>query len=138
MIHLEDTVKAWTALQSHIHIKPISSEDDYLKMVALANELADNLEPVHGPVDEMFHLVTELIGVWEAQHVRIPQAEPKEVLRYLLEVHHLRRKDLADIVSRSQISDILSGRRAISKRLAKDLATRFNTDVSVFICGHCK
>lgn len=37
------------------------------------------------------------------------------------------------IASPTVVSDILAGRRAISKKVAKALAVRFHTDVSAFL-----
>lgn len=128
-----EIAKAWSMLQDQVFLKPIRSEDDYRKMVALANELADNLEEEDGPLDELFDLVTDLIEVWESHHVDIPKAEPREVLRYLLQTHDLKQKDLAHIASPTIISDILAGRREISKKVAKELAEKFGTDMSIFI-----
>jgi HTH-type transcriptional regulator/antitoxin HigA len=67
------------------------------------------------------------------EHVFIPAATPTAVLRHLLEVNNLKQKDLEDIASQTLVSDILNGRRQISKRLAKALAARFNVDIAAFI-----
>ncbi|MDR5741991.1 helix-turn-helix domain-containing protein [Caballeronia sp. LZ029] len=125
--------KTWIALQEQIFLKPIRNDDDYRKMVALANELADHLEGDEGPLADLFGVVTDLIEVWESHQPELPKAEPKDVLRYLLDTHDLKQKDLADIASPTVISDILAGRRAISKSVAKALAERFGTDVSAFV-----
>ncbi|WP_414443292.1 helix-turn-helix domain-containing protein [Burkholderia sp. 22PA0106] len=127
--------KTWSALQEQVFLKPIRDEGDHRKMVALANELADHLhlEADEGPLHDLFDLVTDLIEGWESRQVALPKAEPREVLRYLLEAHGLKQKDLADIASPTLISDILAGRRAISKNVAKALAERFGTDMSVFV-----
>jgi HTH-type transcriptional regulator/antitoxin HigA len=128
-----ELVKAWSNLQDQVFLKPIQNEDDYRKMAALADGLADELEEKDGPLDDLFCLVTTLIEVWESRNVNIPKAEPREVLRFLLEAHDLKQKDLSKIASPTVISDILAGRRAISKNVAKLLADRFSTDMSVFI-----
>ena len=125
--------KTWSTLQAQVFLKPIRSDDDYRKMVALANELADHLEDEEGSLADLFGVVTDLIEVWESHHPDLPKAEPKDVLRYLLDAHDLKQKDLADIASPTVISDILAGRRAISKTVAKALAERFGTDVSAFM-----
>jgi len=75
----------------------------------------------------------ELIEKWEDEHVVIPDTEPKEVLRFLLEENKLKQKDLSDIASPTLISDILAGRREISRVLAKSLSTRFNVNASAFL-----
>ncbi|MFM0053320.1 helix-turn-helix domain-containing protein [Caballeronia grimmiae] len=125
--------KTWSTLQGQVFLKPIRSEDDYRRMVALANELADHLEDEEGSLADLFGVVTDLIEVWESHHPDLPEAEPKDVLRYLLDAHDLKQKDLADIASPTVISDILAGRRAISKSVAKALAERFGTDISAFM-----
>ena len=55
------------------------------------------------------------------------------MLRHLLISNGLKQKDLAGIASPTVVSDILAGRRAISKKVAKALAVRFQTDVSAFL-----
>jgi len=125
--------KTWSTLQGQVFLKPIRSEDDYRRMVALANELADHLEDEEGSLADLFGVVTDLIEVWESHHPDLPEAKPKDVLRYLLDAHDLKQKDLADIASPTVISDILAGRRAISKSVAKALAERFGTDISAFM-----
>ena len=74
-----------------------------------------------------------LIEQWENENVSLPQAHPREVLRYLLEEHGLTQKDLADIAAPTLIRDILAGHREISKRLAKSLAERFHVDIGAFL-----
>ena len=129
-----DIVEAWAALQSKLSIKPIRNEQDYEEMTQLANALTNHL---HGdkdnPLTDLLGVLSALIGSWESRQVVLPSAEPREVLRHLLETHGLKQKDLADIASPTVVSDILAGRRAISKNVAKALAVRFRTDVSVFI-----
>jgi HTH-type transcriptional regulator/antitoxin HigA len=51
----------------------------------------------------------------------------------LLEANNLKQKDLIDLASPTLVSDILAGRRVISKRLAKRLAERFRVDIAAFI-----
>jgi HTH-type transcriptional regulator / antitoxin HigA len=130
---LPEFAKTWSAPRDQIFLKPIRSDDDYRRMVAFTNELADHLEGEEGPLADLFGVVTDLIEVWESHHPDLPTAEPKDVLRYLLDTHDLKQKDLADIASPTVISDILAGRRAISKSVAKALAERFGTDVSAFV-----
>lgn len=128
-----DIANTWSSLQEQVFLKPIRSDDDYRKMVTLANELADRLAEVRSPLDELLDVVTDLIELWESRNVHMPTAEPREVLRYLLNAHGLRQKDLAEIASPTIISDILAGRRAISKKVAKGLAARFGVSPSTFI-----
>ncbi len=129
-----DIAQTWVALRAQLPIMPIRNEQDYQQMVRVANSLADHLNgDEEDPLADLFAIVTDLIERWEEQHVEIPKAEPREVLRHLLETHGLKQKDLMGIASPTVVSDILAGRRAISKKVAKALAVRFHTDVSAFL-----
>jgi HTH-type transcriptional regulator/antitoxin HigA len=129
-----DISETWAALQSQLPITPIRSEDDYQRMLRVANSLSEHLSgDDRNPLADLHAIVTELIDHWKAHNVTIPKAEPREVLRHLLITHGLKQKDLAGIASPTVVSDILAGRRAISKKVAKALAVRFQTDVSAFL-----
>jgi HTH-type transcriptional regulator/antitoxin HigA len=130
-----DVAQTWAMLRSQLPITPIRNEEDYQQMVRVANTLSDHLSSSNGedPLADLHAIVTDLIGRWEAHSVTIPKAEPREVLRHLLETHGLKQKDLIGIASPTVVSDILAGRRAISKKVAKALASRFHMDVSAFL-----
>jgi HTH-type transcriptional regulator / antitoxin HigA len=129
-----DIVEAWAALQSKVFIKPIRSEQEYEEMEQLAHSLKNHLQGDTGnPLADLLGVVSDLMAVWDSRQVTLPEAEPREVLRHLLETHGLKQKDLSDIASPTVVSDILAGRRAISKNVAKALAVRFRTDVAVFL-----
>jgi HTH-type transcriptional regulator/antitoxin HigA len=129
-----DISTTWAALQSQLPITPIRTEEDYQQMVRVANSLSDHLSgSENDPLADLHAIVAELVGHWQARNLTIPKAEPREVLRHLLTTHGLKQKDLAGIASPTVVSDILAGRRAISKKVAKALAARFQTDVSAFL-----
>ncbi|NTB05823.1 transcriptional regulator [Agrobacterium tumefaciens] len=131
---MPELAKAWAALQAHALLGPIRTDADFERVHALANDLSDEVgDDESHPLFSLFELAMELIEKWEDEHVVIPDTEPKEVLRFLLEENNLKQKDLADIASPTLISDILAGRREISRVLAKSLSTRFNVNASVFI-----
>ena len=131
---LPELAQAWTTLQRHAVIRPIRNEADFERVHALADELSDEVgdDETH-PLFSLFEIVMDLIERWEVEHVAIPDSSPHEVLRHLLEENGLKQKDLLEIASPSLISDILSGRREISKKLAKSLAARFNVSVDAFV-----
>ena len=133
-ISMPEIAEAWTTLQGYTGLRPIQSEADYQRIQALANSLADEVgDDEKHPLYSLFSIVLEMIERWEDEHMEIAQVHPREVLRHLLEANNLKQKDLAEIASQALVSDILAGRREISKRLAKLLAARFRVDVSAFI-----
>jgi HTH-type transcriptional regulator/antitoxin HigA len=59
---------------------------------------------------------------------------PHEILRSIMEEAGLRQRDLLDIFgTRSIVSEVLSGRRGITKPHARALAARFKLNPNAFI-----
>ncbi len=50
-----------------------------------------------------------------------------------MKANGLKQTDLAEIVSQGTLSNILRGKREISKQLAKKLAEHFGVNVAVFL-----
>lgn len=131
---MPELAQAWTTLQGYALLRPIRNDTDFEHLHALADDLSDEVgDDEEHPLFSLFEIAMELIEGWEKNRMLIPDAEPREVLRFLLEENDLKQKDLASIASPTLISDILAGRREISKTLAKNLAKRFQVNVSAFI-----
>ncbi|HQY48383.1 MAG TPA: helix-turn-helix domain-containing protein [Usitatibacteraceae bacterium] len=126
---------AWIQLQEHAGIGVIRNEREYKRMVALLDKVideggADENHPLAGLAD----VLGELVERYEESRVRVPQAEPREVLDYLMKENGLRQSDLADeLGSQGVVSEILAGKRAINARQAKALAVRFGVSPAAFI-----
>jgi HTH-type transcriptional regulator/antitoxin HigA len=56
-----------------------------------------------------------------------------EALCFFMERDNLRQQDLPEIGNQAKVSEVLSGRRAINLRQAKDLALRFAVPLTLFI-----
>lgn len=87
------------------------------------------------PEEEILaRLLTKLIEAYEDEHYPIPDASPRDTLLFLMEQHGMKQADLLDVFgSRSVASDVVNGKRAISKAQAKKLAEKFDTSAAVFI-----
>ena len=84
--------------------------------------------------DAVLELLSSLIEQFERKAYPIPAADPREVLRDLMEHNEVKAIDLAGVLgSRAKVSEILSGKRAISKEQAKRLGARFGVSPAVFI-----
>lgn len=91
----------------------------------------DELSPEE---DQLLKLLTLLVEDFEERHYALKRATPAEALRELLRSRALRPKDLWDLFgSKGVTSEVLRGKRAISKEKAKLLAERFNVPVDLFI-----
>jgi HTH-type transcriptional regulator/antitoxin HigA len=77
--------------------------------------------------------LSDQVEAYEDQHTVIPEATPAGPLRFLMQQHELKKEDLIDCAPQSRISDILNGRCAISKDLAKKFSRRFNVAADLLI-----
>jgi HTH-type transcriptional regulator/antitoxin HigA len=86
---------------------------------------------------EMVELLALLIEQFESSKHPTPASSPREVLEHLLDVRGISRAELAGDtgIPRSVITNVLRGRRDISKANAVKLAGYFNVSVSLFIEG---
>ena len=128
---------AWHAFQSVLPVKigTIHNDADYERVVAFMNSLLDVVgdDEAHELAD-LLDLVGRLVEDYEGTRHVIPDAAPHEVLRFLLDQHSLKQRDLAsEIGGQSVVSDILSGKRAINARQAKALAARFGVSAVAFL-----
>lgn len=131
---IQQIAKRYRALCEMVPLKAITNNSQYAAAVARLNQLldaggADERNELAGLVDAL----GQMIHAYEQRRHALPEAPPREVLRHLMEEHDLSQSDLADIASQGTISDILAGRRGISKALAKKLAKRFAVSVAAFV-----
>ena len=130
-------VPAWNAFQKALPVRlaAIQSQAEYNSAVGFMNQLLDVVgDDEEHELADMLELLGQLIEVYEGAHLVLPDAEPSQVLRFLMEQHALKQADLApELGSQSVVSDILNGRRHINARQAKALAQRFGVSAAVFI-----
>lgn len=82
---------------------------------------------------EAIELLTLLIERYEAENFKVPQASPAQVLRFLLDSHSLRQRDIAkDLGSESVVSEVLSGKRRLNATHIEALSRRFKVSPAVF------
>ena len=82
---------------------------------------------------EAIELLTLLIERYEEAHYPIPQASPADVLRFLLDQHGLRQRDLAvELGGESVVSEVLSGKRKLNAAHIEQLSKRFHVSPAVF------
>lgn len=126
---------AWTRLQEHAEICVIRTERDYLRMASLLDKVVDEMgSDEDHPLAGLAELLGDLIERYEERHVRIPDAQPRAVLDFLMKEKGLRQADLTkEIGSQGVVSEILGGKRSINARQAKALAVRFGVSPAVFL-----
>lgn len=114
--------------------RPIRNDRDLERAIARLEELDERDEDLSPEERELVELYAGLIEAYEDQRYPLPHAAPQEFLRALLEDRGLSQADIAPLVGgRGHASEILTGKRSISKAQAKKLAERFKLSVEVFI-----
>ena len=126
--------KTWAAFDRVAHLRPIRSQKEYERTLALMNDLLDVVgEQEDHVLAGLLDLVSELVEDYDASHYAIEASEPKEALRYLIAMRGLTQSDLAEIVPQSNLSAILAGKRKISASLAGKLGRYFNVSPAIFV-----
>ncbi len=83
---------------------------------------------------DIIELLTLLIEKWDEAHNSFAQADPIEILRYLMQENNLRAVDLVTLlgISKSLLSDVLHYRRGLSKDMIRKLAGQFKVSQELF------
>ncbi len=82
---------------------------------------------------KLIELLTVLIEDFESKAYPIQDAEPIEVIRHLMKEGKLRQKDLLDVFGTESIaSDVLNGKRELTKEHIRRLSQRFGVSPAVF------
>jgi HTH-type transcriptional regulator/antitoxin HigA len=102
-----------------------------------AHEIVETLmakKPRTREETELLRLVAQLIQDYETRGRTEPDSKPHEILQFLLEENGLKQRDLLDILgTRSVASEVVKGKRAITKEQATLLASRFRVSAELFI-----
>jgi HTH-type transcriptional regulator/antitoxin HigA len=120
------------ALCAEVMPKVIENDREFDRMVAKLEELTfkKNLTPEERELEK---LLERLIQDYDDK-VEIPDVPPDEMVRFFMEQRGLKRSDLVPVLgSRAQVSDVVNGKRGISKAQAKKLAEFFHTSAELFI-----
>lgn len=125
--------KKYSALLSDALPGVIDSPDEYNRIEEIFNNLfKENRSPEE---DKLFNLLANLLEDYEKR--TLPpneQATPLETLKFLMKENDLRQSDLADVFgAQSVVSEVLRGKREITKNQAKALAQKFSLRLEAFI-----
>ena len=120
-------------LLAEIAPQAIESEEEYDRLLAVAERLtfAKNSTPEEGV---LYKLLVTLIEVYETEKYPSDKPEPHEILQHIMESSGTRQADLVGIIGSSGVvSEVVNGKRAISKAQAKALGDYFKISPSLFI-----
>ncbi len=124
----------WEPFRKVIGVTVVRNRRDHARALATIEVLLDEIgEDESHPLAEVLDFLAERVRAWEERNTTIPEAEPLEMLRLLMEQNGLRQSDLADCAPQGRISEILNGQRAISKALARQFGQRFGVSPALFL-----
>jgi HTH-type transcriptional regulator/antitoxin HigA len=113
---------------------PIRNEREYDQAVKRLHGLLDEIgtnerHPLYGLLDTL----GALIHAYEEEHFKEPAPSGTEMLRYFMEEHGLRQSDLPEVGSKRAVSEVLRGKRELTAKQIRALASRFHVSPAVFI-----
>lgn len=128
----ERIIDSWSVFSPLL--SPPMTDDDLDRLIDFSDYLIDLIgDDENHPLSGLLDLVGNLIENYESENLPEPQGSPIDCLKYLMEEHGLKQKDLTELGSPGVTSEILSGKRELNKRHIKALAERFGCNPSIFI-----
>ena len=111
----------------------INSEDEYERMLADAERLIGNKNRSQEET-ALLQVLVRLIEEYENQNYPISKSAPHIILQHLIEAREIQQSELVGILdSKEIVSEILDGKRAISKTQAESLGEFFHVSPELFI-----
>ena len=127
--------KKYARLANRVVLKAIETEEEYDHMVAAVEHLMDKGEDrLSREESVLLETMAILIQAYDDRHNPVPLISGKQMLAYLMETSGRTAKDLLPVFgTRGRVSEVLNGKRSISKEQAKKLASVFKVTADVFI-----
>jgi HTH-type transcriptional regulator/antitoxin HigA len=112
--------------------KIIKTEEQYWEYCNILEKLVGEKE--NETLEDEIDLLTVLIEKWDEEHSTLSEADPVELLKYLMDENKLKAKDIATLlgVNKSTVSELLHYRKGFSKEIIRKLADRFKVRQEAF------
>ena len=112
----------------------IKSDKENERIIAELERLDTRGQALTPEEENLAELMTLLVRQFEESKYHLGHAEPLEALRILMEDRGIRQRDLIPVFGSSSIvSDVLNGKRSISKAHTRKLAEYFHVPASLFL-----
>ena len=124
---------AYTALLAKVPPRVVRSEEQNSAFIAALYEMDQRRESWVPEEEELADLLTLLVEDFEERNYHIPQSSPLEALAFLMDQQGLEPKDLVDVFGAASVmSEVLHGKRELTKDQIRQLADRFAVSVEMF------
>lgn len=127
--------KKYGQLLARVLPRAIETEKENERALEIVNELMSKGEGYLTVEEDMLlNLLVNLIEKFEAEHYHLNASTPRGILLELMEARDVQPRDLWEIFgSKGTTSEVLSGKRGISKAHARALADYFDVSTELFI-----
>jgi HTH-type transcriptional regulator/antitoxin HigA len=113
--------------------KVIENDEEFDRMVEHLERLTFK-QDASAEENALASLLEKLVVDYDDKHYPFPDVAPHRMVRFLMEQRGMKQADLVPLLgSRAQVSDLVNGKRGISKNQAKKLAGYFKVSVELFI-----
>ena len=115
-------------------IPAIETEEENERMLKVIEKLMDKGEGLSLEEEKLLKLLTRLVEDFEERYYHPRDATPLEVLQHLMESREVKQTHLWEVFgSKGIASEVLNGKRGISKTHARALADYFHVPADLFI-----
>jgi HTH-type transcriptional regulator / antitoxin HigA len=112
----------------------IETEEENERMLAVVEKLMEKGEAISPEEEKLLKLLARLIEDFEERYYHPGEATPLEILRHLMESRNAKQSHLSEVFgSKGIASEVLNGKRSISKTHARALADYFHVPADLFI-----
>lgn len=112
----------------------IETEEENERLLTIVEKLMRKGEDLSAEEDKLLKLLAKLIEDFEQRYYRPREAEPLEVLQHLMEARGIKQSQLWEVFgSKGIASEVLNGKRGISKTHARALANYFHVPADLFV-----
>jgi HTH-type transcriptional regulator/antitoxin HigA len=129
--------KAYMELVAIFPLIRIESEKQNERALEILDRLATYLNGTARPakgVSQYVGTLSNLVAEFESRQFESKLISGREMLSYLLEIHHLKQSDLElEVGGQSVVSDLLKGKRDFNTKQIKALCLRFKVEPALFM-----
>ena len=114
----------------------IESDAEYRRIEEIFNGLISQGENRLSPEEsKLFGLLANLLEEYESRTLEpLEDLKPREILSFLMRENNLKQIEMTEIFgTQSIVSEVLAGKRDITKSQAKELSEKFKMKIEAFI-----
>ncbi len=113
--------------------KVITTDEEFDRAVEMLEALHFPERKLSPEEEALGNLLDRLIQDYDDK-LELPEVPPHKMVQFLMEHRGLKQADLVPVIgTRAQVSELVNGKRGISKAQAKKLAAFFRVSVELFI-----